>query len=100
MQIITKFHPLLRVLLLSKLSNPLSFLKIEKITNRAVIQYPQIKEHATQEIHNDLTKTLGKEAPSYSTVKKYSASLRMGWGTVEDDRRCGRPPSLTTAKIV
>ena len=44
--------------------------KMEKLEIRAVIKYLCKKGIPPKEIHEDFLETLGKESPSYSTVKK------------------------------
>ena len=43
-----------------------------------------------------LLETLGKDSPSYSTVKKFAAELRRGRESVEDDGRSAYPKDATT----
>ena len=45
-------------------------------------------------------KTLGKESPSYSTVKKWAAEFKMGREGIEDDGRSGNPKDATTDENV
>ena len=40
-----------------------------------------------KEIHEDFMKTLGKESPSFSTVKRWAAEFKMGRECIEDDGR-------------
>ena len=44
--------------------------KMEKVEIRAVIKYLYKKGMPPKESHEDFMETLGKESPSYSTVKK------------------------------
>ena len=46
--------------------------KMEKLEIRAVIKYFCKKGMPSKEIHEDFMETLGKESPSYSTVKKWA----------------------------
>ena len=39
--------------------------------------------------------TLGKESPSYSTVKKWAAEFKRGRKSIEDDGRSCRPKDAT-----
>ena len=43
-----------------------------------------------KEIHDDFMETLGKESPSYSTVKRWAAEFKRRREIVEDDGRSGR----------
>ena len=52
--------------------------KMEKVEVRAVIKYLCNKGMSPKEIHEDFMETLGKESPSYSTVKKCTAEFRRG----------------------
>ena len=40
--------------------------------------------------------TLGKESPSFSTVKKWATEFKRGRESVEDDGRSGHPKDATT----
>ena len=52
---------------------------MEKLEIRAVIKYFCKNGMPLKEIHEDFMETLGKESPSYSTVKKIGQqSLRVG----------------------
>ena len=66
--------------------------KMEKLEIRAVIKYFCKKGMPPKEIHENFMQSLGKEFPSYSTVKKWAAEFQRGGGeSVEDDGRSGRP---------
>ena len=52
--------------------------KIEKLEIRAVIKYFSKKGTLSKEIHEDFMEPLGKESPSYSTVKKWAAEFKRG----------------------
>ena len=51
---------------------------MEKLEIRVVIKYFCHKGMAPKEIHEDFMETLGKESPSYSTVKKWAAEFKRG----------------------
>ena len=44
--------------------------------------------------------TLGKESPSYSTVKECTAEFKKGRESVEDDGRSGRPKDASADENV
>jgi transposase len=46
---------------------------------------------SSKEINEDLVDTLGKESPSFSTVKKWAAEFKKGRESIGDDERPGRP---------
>ena len=73
---------------------------MEKLEIRAVIKYFCKKGMPTKEIHEDFMETLGKESPSYSTVKKWAAELKTGRESVVDDGRSGHPKDTTTDENV
>ena len=54
--------------------------KVEKLEIRAVIKHFCKKGMPPKEIHEDFMDTLGKEYPSYSTVKKWAAEFKRGGG--------------------
>ena len=68
---------------------------MEKVEVRAVIKYLCKNGMSPKEIHEDFLETLGKESPSYSTVKKWVAEFRRGRESVEDERS-GHPKEATT----
>ena len=53
---------------------------MEKFEIRAVIKHLYQKGMPPKEIHEDFVKTLGKEFPSYSTVKRWEAALKKEGG--------------------
>ena len=50
--------------------------KMEKLVLRAVIKYFCMKGMPPNEIHEDFVETLGRESPSYGTVKKWAAAFK------------------------
>ena len=44
--------------------------------------------------------TLGKDAPSYATVKRWVAEFKRGRQSLEDDPRPGRPVTVATPEMV
>ena len=52
------------------------------------------------EIHEEFMETLGKESPSFSTVKKWATEFKRGRESVEDDGRSGRSKDATTDENV
>ena len=69
--------------------------KMEKLDITAVIKY-----FASKEIHEDLLETLGKEPPSYSTVKAWASMFKRGRDRVEDDGPSGCPKDATADENV
>ena len=60
---------------------------MEKLEIRAVIKFFYKKGTPLKEIHEDFMETLGKESPSYNTVKKWA-------------ERSGHPKDATTDENV
>ena len=73
---------------------------MEILEIRAVSMYFCKKGMPPKEIHEDFMETLGKESPSYSTVKKWAAELKRVGKSVEDDRRSGCPKDVTADENV
>ena len=58
---------------------------MDKIGERAVIQYLHKKGLTPEDIHNDMVARLGKDVPSYATVKRWVAEFKRGRQSLEDD---------------
>ena len=73
---------------------------MKKLEISAFIKYFCKKEMPPNEIHEDFMDTLGKESPSYSTVKKNG---QQNGGESVEDGRSGRPKDTIAdenAKVV
>ena len=73
---------------------------MDNIANRAVIRYLGLKGLPPKEVHEDMIATLGEEAPSYTTVKKWAAEFKRGRESLEDDPRSGRPVTVSTQDVI
>ena len=73
---------------------------MDKIGERAVIQYLHKKGLTPKDIHNDMVATLGKDAPSYATVKRWVVEFKCGRQSLEDDPRPGRPVTVAMPEMV
>ena len=49
---------------------------MDKIGERAVIQYLHKEGLTPKDIHDDMVATLGKDAPSYATVKSWVVEFK------------------------
>ena len=54
----------------------------------------------SKEIHEEFMRTLGKESPSYSIVKKWAAEFKRGRESIEDDGQSDHPKHATTDENV
>jgi len=59
-----------------------------------------LQRKAPKEIHAILTETLGKNAPSFATVKKWVAQFKRGDFSACDAPRPGPRKTVTTPKII
>ena len=66
------------------------------IETRAVIKFLFLQGKAPKEIRAILTETLGKNAPSYATVKNWVAQFKRGDFSTCDAPRPGRLKTVTT----
>src|SRR6476619_5411601 len=73
---------------------------MENVGVRAVIRYLGLKNLSPKEIHEDMTATLGEDAPSYSMVKKWAAEFKRGRQSLEDDPRPGRSVTVSTRETI
>ena len=73
--------------------------KTEKLEIRAVIKYFCKKGMQPKEIHKDFMKTLGKESPSYSTVKQWAAQFKRGGGALRMMDGLAAPKMLPLMKM-
>ena len=73
---------------------------MDKIGERAVIQYLHKKGLKPKDIDSDMVATLGKNAPSYATVKRWVAEFKCGRQSLEDDPHPGRPVTVATPEMV
>ena len=73
---------------------------MEKFEIRAVITYFCKKGMPPKGIHEDFMETLGKESPSYSTVKIWIADFKRGRESIEDYGRSGPPKDATVDENV
>ena len=62
-----------------------------KIHYRAVIEFLTLENVPSQQIYNRMTVVYGECAPSYVTVKRWTAEFRQGRNSLEGESRSGRP---------
>ncbi|XP_023217468.1 putative uncharacterized protein FLJ37770 [Centruroides sculpturatus] len=73
---------------------------MEKTETRAVIKYLTKKGLTPSQIKADMDEVLGESAPSYTTVKKWTALFKYGRESVEDDPRSGRRSTAVTEENI
>ena len=76
------------------------FFKMEIFEIRAVIKYFCKKGVRPKEINKEFMETLGKESPSYSTVKKWAVEFERERESVENDGRPSQPKDATADENV
>ena len=74
--------------------------KMEKLEIRSVIKYFCNKGNPLEEIHEYFMETLGKESPSYRTVKTWTATFKRERESAEDYGGSGRPKDATADENV
>ena len=70
---------------------------MDKVAERAVIQYLHKKGLAPKVIHANMEAAMGKDIP---TLKRLVAEFKRGRDSLEDDTRAGKPATVATPEIV
>ncbi|XP_071084006.1 protein GVQW3-like [Haliotis cracherodii] len=73
---------------------------MEKQEKRAVIKYLYKKGLTPNAIYEDMLSTLGEDAPSYATVKRWVAEFKRGRSSTYDEPRPGPPVVSSTPEMV
>lgn len=73
---------------------------MEKIEYRAVIKYLHLKGNTPAQIKAELNAVYGEWAPSFATVKRWTAEFKRGRTSLADDERSGRPTTATTSENI
>ena len=74
--------------------------KILKIKYRSIIKYLFLKGLKAKEIYEDMVKVIGKECPSYATIKNWVRNFKNGKFDIDDDSRSGRPIFATSPEMI
>src|SRR6185436_4921816 len=69
---------------------------MDKQECRAIIKFLCFEGESVQNIHDRLLKFYGDNSPAFSTVAKWRAEFRRGRTSLDNDTRCGRPPTATS----
>ena len=73
---------------------------MDAVDKRSVIKYFLQKGLSPTEVHKEMTRTLGKDAPTLRTVYRWTNNFRFGRVTVNNEKPPGRPKSVTDEKAV
>jgi len=63
---------------------------------RAINNYLYMKEHSVQKIRLDTKEVLENDAPSQSTVHRWTAALQRGQQSIEEEHRSARQSDVYT----
>ena len=72
----------------------------QNIEFRAVIKFLTKEGAKAKEIHRRMADVYGDSSPKYSTVAKWSAEFKRGWGSLEDDPRPGHPADVISQEMI
>ena len=72
---------------------------MENIRHRAAIEFSAKEDQHPRDIYELMVSVYGDTAPSYSTVKKWSAEFRRGRQPLKDDTRSGSQTEVTTDEM-
>lgn len=67
---------------------------------RAVIKFLTKESNPPVEIHRRMVAVYGDLCPSYDTIRRWSAAVRTGHESLQDEHRSGRPSTLITDDVV
>ena len=73
---------------------------MDEVDKRSVIKYFLLKGFSPTEVHNEMSRTLGKDAPTIRTVYRWANHFRFGRVTVKNEKPSGRPKTVTDEKAV
>ena len=73
---------------------------MNKIWHHGIIKYLHKKRLAPKDIHADMVATLGDDALTLLTVKKWGAKFKRCRKSLENYPRSGRPASATTQENI
>ncbi|XP_047987147.1 histone-lysine N-methyltransferase SETMAR-like [Leguminivora glycinivorella] len=73
---------------------------VSKIEYRAVIKFLTKEGNTPQEIKKRLDGVYGTAGPSYTTVKEWAKRFRLGYESLEDEERPGRPADSITSENI
>ena len=73
--------------------------KMDAVDKRSVVKKKNLQKGlAPQEVHNKMSKTLQKDAPTMRTVYRWSNNFRFRRVTVKNEKTQGRPKTVTDKK--
>ena len=73
---------------------------MDAVDKRSVIKYFLQKGLSPTEVQKEMSRTLGKDAPTLRTVYRWSNNFRFGRVTVNNEKPSGRSKTVTDEKTV